>query len=82
MADIGISNISNLPEYHVLRHSIRNNSYIISWIKINGITYKKNVAFCLDINEYSEPQFGIIKYVATDFEHFYIIYDSCASILV
>jgi len=77
-----ICKISSLPEYCFLKHSIKSDNYsIISWVKINGFTYKKKFAFCLGVNKYSEPQFGIIRHVATDYsEHFYVIYDSCENI--
>lgn len=73
-----ICNILKLPEYRFLRHSIKSDvCYIISWVKINGFTYKPKFVFCLNVNEYNEPQFGIIKYVAIDdSKQFYIIYAS------
>lgn len=60
-----ISEISSLPEYCFLKHSIKSDYSIISWIKINNVTYKSNLAFCLGANECSEPQFGTIRHVAT-----------------
>jgi len=77
-----ICNISDLSEYRFLKHFIKSDSCcIISWVKINGFTYKPKFVFCLGANEYSEPQFGIIKYIAIDnSKQFYIIYDSCENI--
>ncbi|KYN50430.1 hypothetical protein ALC57_00067, partial [Trachymyrmex cornetzi] len=75
-----VCDISSLPEYCFIKNSISDNCCVISWVKINGFTYKPNVVFCLGANECSEPQFGIIKYVATVNSEFYIIYEPCENI--
>lgn len=77
-----ICDISSLSEYRFIKHSIESDDYyIISWVTINGFTYKPKLAFCLGANEFSEPQFGIITYVATNnAKQFCVIYNSCETI--
>jgi hypothetical protein len=55
--------------------------YVVSWAKINGIFYKIGYAFHDKTNDVSEPIFGVIRNVVTDWSgSVYIVYDSCVTV--
>ena len=53
-------------------------AFIVSWVQVNGTTYKAESAIFLDINNNEEPCFGLIDcIVVNDLNKIYFIYKKC-----